>query len=221
MNIDGLGIETIEVLLKENLISDISDLYLLKKEHILPLERIADKSADNLINSIELSKKNPFEKVLFGFGIRFVGETVAKILAQHFKNIDALMIANIDTLIAVDEIGHKIAESVVEFFANQKNIKLIRALKESGLQFVSTVKETLVSSKLEGMRIVVSGVFVNYSRSELKKMIEDHGGKNVSSISKNTTFVLAGNNMGPTKKKKAVDLNVPLINENQFLLKIS
>ncbi|MAW21728.1 MAG: DNA ligase (NAD(+)) LigA [Flavobacteriales bacterium] len=221
MNIDGLGVETVELLLKENLISDISDLYLLKKEQILPLERMADKSADNLINGIEKSKKIPFERVLFGFGIRFVGETVAKILAEYFNNIDALMNANIETLITIDEIGDKIAESVFEYFSHQKNIELIRKLKSSGLQFISTIKDTSLSSKLEGMKIVVSGVFIQYSRSELKKMIEEHGGKNVSSISKNTTFVLAGNNMGPSKKKKAVDLNVPLINENEFLLKIS
>ena len=221
MDIDRLGVETIELLVKENLISDVSDLYSLKKEQILPLERMAEKSADNLINGIEVSKNIPFERVLFGLGIRFVGETVAKILVKHFKNIDALMIADIETLIAVDEIGDRIAESVVEYFSLQENIKLIRELRASGLQFISTIKKTSLSNKLEGMKIVVSGVFRQYSRAELKRMIEEHGGKNVSSISKNTTFVLAGENMGPSKKQQAENLNIPLINEDEFLTKIS
>jgi len=221
MGIDRLGVETIELFVKENLISDFSDLYSLKKEQILPLERMAEKSADNLINGIEVSKNIPFERVLFGLGIRFVGETVAKILAKHFKNIDALMTANIEALIAVDEIGDKIAKSVVEYFSYQGNIELIKELKACGLQFISTIKKTSLSNKLEGMKIVVSGVFRQYSRAELKKMIEEHGGKNVSSISKNTTFVLAGENMGPSKKQKAGDFNIPLINEDEFLTKIS
>jgi len=221
MNIDGLGGETIELLIQEGLISEISDLYLLKKEDVLPLDRIAEKSADNLLLGIEASKKIPFERVLFGLGIRYVGETVAKILAKHFKTIDPLFTADIETLVAVDEIGDKIAESVVLYFSKQKNIDLVAALKNSELQFVSSIEDTIKSEHLKGMKIVVSGVFEKYSRADLKKMIEEHGGKNVGSISKSTTFVLAGENMGPSKKEKAESLGIPLVNENKFLAKIS
>tara|TARA_B100001105_G_C22315356_1_gene410027 strand:- start:191 stop:1072 length:882 start_codon:yes stop_codon:yes gene_type:complete len=221
MNIDGLGGETIELLIQEGLISEISDLYLLKKEDVLSLERMAEKSADNLLLGIEASKNIPFERVLFGLGIRYVGETVAKVLAKHFKTIDAIHTADFETLVAVDEIGGKIAESVVLYFSRQKNIDLINALKNSGLQFVSAIEDTTKSENLKGMKIVVSGVFEQYSRAELKKMIEEHGGKNISSISKNTTFVLAGNNMGPSKKQKAEDLKVEIITEEEFLVKIS
>ena len=221
MNIDGLGGETIELLIQEGLISEISDLYLLKKEDVLPLERMAEKSADNLLLGIEASKNIPFERLLFGLGIRYVGETVAKVLAKHFKTIDSISIADIETLVAVDEIGEKIAESVVLYFSKQKNSDLIIALKNSGLQFVSTIKDTSKSEHLKGMKIVVSGVFSKYSRAELKKMIEEHGGKNVGSISKSTTFVLAGDNMGPSKKEKAESLGISLVNEDEFLAKIS
>jgi len=220
MNIDGLGGETIELLIQEGLISEISDLYHLKKEDILPLERMAEKSADNLLLGIEASKKIPFERVLFGLGIRYVGETVAKVLAKYFKTIEAIITADMETLIAVDEIGDKIAKSVVLYFSKQKNIDLVTALKNSGLQFVSVIEDTTKSEHLKGMKIVVSGVFEKYSRAELKKMIEEHGGKNVGSISKSTTFVLAGDSMGPSKKEKAESLGIPLVNEDEFLAKI-
>jgi DNA ligase (NAD+) len=221
MNIDGLGGETIDLLIQEGLISEISDLYLLEKEDVLPLERIAEKSAENLILGLKASKKIPFERVLFGLGIRYVGETVAKVLAKHFKTIDAIITADVETLIAVDEIGDKIAESVILFFSQQKNIDLITALKNSGLQFISKVEDNSKSEYLKGMRIVVSGVFSKFSRNDLKKMIDEHGGKNVGSISKSTTFVLAGENMGPSKKEKAESLGVNLVNEDEFLAKIS
>ena len=220
MDIEGLGGETIELLINEGLIKEISDLYHLKKEDLLPLERMAEKSVENLFIGVRQSKLIPFERVLFGLGIRFVGETVAKVLAKHFKTIDNIIDADIETLIAVDEIGDKIAESVVSYFLIKENLKLINNLKESGLQFVSTIMDTTKSSNLNGMKIVVSGVFNQNSRAEYKKMIEDHGGKNVSSISKNTTFVLAGENMGPSKKQKAEDLKIPLVNEDEFLAKI-
>ena len=220
MNIDGLGGETIELLVKEGLIKEISDLYYLKKDDLLPLERMAEKSVENLLHAIELSKRISFERVLFGLGIRFVGETVAKVLVKNFKTIDAIIAANLETLLAVDEVGIKIAESVLSYFSNQKNIFLISELKLFGLQFISNNKDTTLSNKLFGLKIVVSGVFILYSRAELKKMIENHGGKNVSSISKNTTFVLAGENMGPSKKKKAEDLGVKLVNEEEFLAKL-
>ena len=197
------------------------DLYHLKKEDVLPLERMAEKSADNLLLGIEESKKIPFERVLFALGIRYVGETVAKVLCKHFKTIDAIHTADFETLVAVDEVGDKIAESVVLHFSQQKNMVLIAALKESSLQFVSAIADTIKSDKLKGMKIVVSGVFSQFSRVGLKKMIEEHGGKNVSSISKSTTFVLAGENIGPSKKQKAADLKVAIITEEEFLAKIS
>ena len=221
MNIDGLGGETIDLLIQEKLISEISDLYLLKKEDVLPLERIAEKSAENLMLGLKASKKIPFERVLFGLGIRYVGETVAKVLAKHFKTIDAIINADMETMIAVDEIGDKIAESVILYFLQQKNIDLITALKNSGLQFVSKIEDTSKSEHLKGMRVVVSGVFSMFSRNELKKMIEEHGGKNVGSISKSTTFVLAGENMGPSKKEKAESLGINIVNEDEFLAIIS
>ena len=188
---------------------------------MLPLERIAEKSAENLILGLEASKNIPFERVLFGLGIRYVGETVAKVLVKHFKTIDRIITADIETMISVDEIGDKIAESIIIYFSQQKNIELIIALKNSGLQFVSKIEDTSKSDLLKGMKIVVSGVFNKYNRSELKKMIEEHGGKNVGSISKSTTFVLAGENMGPSKKEKAETLGVNMINEDEFLAKIS
>jgi len=221
MDIDGLGVETIELLVKENLITDISDLYLLRKDQILPLDRMAEKSADNLINGIEESKKIPFERLLFALGIRFVGETVAKKLANYYTTIDNLMSANFEDLVEVEEIGDKISESVVHYFSQEKNRVLIENLKNHNLCFVAKEKEKNLSSKLEGMAIVVSGVFSVYSRNELKQLIEKHGGKNVSSISKKTTFVLAGENMGPSKKEKAEDLGIPLISEEEFINKIS
>lgn len=221
MNIDGLGGETIELLIQEGLISEISDLYHLKKEDLLPLERMAEKSAENLLLGLEESKEVPFERVLFALGIRYVGETVAKVLCKHFKTIEGIIAADVETLIAVDEIGDKIAESVVFYFSQQKNISLIFNLEKAGLQFTSVIKDTSVSEILKGMKIVVSGIFSKFSRPELKKTIEEHGGKNVNSISKNTTFVLAGDNIGPSKQQKATELGIPLVSEEEFLVKIS
>jgi DNA ligase (NAD+) len=221
MNIDGLGGETIELLIQEGLILEISDLYHLRKEDLLPLERMAEKSADNLLLGLEESKEVPFERVLFALGIRYVGETVAKVLCKHFKTIEEIIDADVETLIAVDEIGDKIAASVVSYFLQQQNKDLIFNLESAGLQFTSVIEDNLVSEILKGKKIVVSGVFLQYSRVELKQMIEDHGGKNVNSISKNTTFVLAGNNMGPSKKMKAEDLGVELVSEKEFLAKLN
>ena len=182
---------------------------------------MAEKSVENLLLAIEASKNISFERLLFGLGIRYVGETVAKVLVKHFKTIDAVIEADFEILVAVDEIGDKIAQSVVDWFSVQKNIDLINALKLSGLQFTSTIEDTTLSDKLEGMKIIVSGTFQKYSRVELKKMIEDNGGKNVGSISKNTTFVLAGDDMGPSKKQKAEDLGILIINEQEFLTKLN
>jgi len=222
MNIDGLGGETVALLYKNGLVTSYADLYELKKEQILPLERIAEKSADNLINGIEASKTIGFERVLFALGIRFVGETVAKKLAQHYKNIDALMQADYHALINVDEIGDKIALSIRSFFKNEENLEIIERLKTYGIQFQLIEKEsTQVSSKFEGMIMVVSGKFEQYSRDEIKQKIEDYGGKNGSSITGKTNVVIAGADMGPAKLEKATKLGIPIWSEEDFVNQIN
>ena len=218
MNIDGLGSETIELLFKEGLIHNYADLYELKKHQIIPLERMAEKSAENIVVGIEKSKEIPFEKVLFALGIRFVGETVAKKLAKHFKSIDALMAASIDELVLVDEIGIKIAESVVDFFSNLVNIQIINRLKDYGLQLKISEKELEgLTNVLFGKTFVVSGVFEIFSRTDLKNSIENNGGKVAGSISKKTDYIIAGDNMGPSKRTKAEELGIPIISENDYL----
>ncbi|PID71166.1 MAG: DNA ligase (NAD(+)) LigA [Flavobacteriales bacterium] len=218
MNIDGLGAETVTMLFNEGLIENYADLYELKKEQVIPLERMAEKSADNLINGIEKSKDIPFERVLYALGIRYVGETVAKKLAHYFKNIENLAQAEFEQLIAVDEIGDRIAESVIEFFNDEKNKKIVRRLKKYGLQFeISAESLENKSDKLQGKKFVVSGVFEKMSRNELKKSIEDNGGKVSGSISSKTDFLIAGENMGPSKRAKAGDLGIPIISEDDFL----
>lgn len=222
MDIDGLGGETVDLLRKEGLIQDYANLYELTVEKVLPLERIAEKSAKNLINGIEKSKEIPFEKVLFALGIRFVGETVAKKLAKHFKSIDNLMAADFETLVAVDEIGDRIAQSIIDFSSNLTSIQLVNRLKEAGLQ-LSVSAESLENQtdKLKGQIFVVSGVFHQMSRTELKKAIEDNGGKVSSSISKKTNFIVAGDNMGPSKLAKAETLGIQIISEQDFINKIA
>ena len=222
MDIEGLGGETVALLVNEGLISDYSDLYELKKDQVSPLERMAEKSADNLIKGIEESIKIPFERVLYALGIRYVGETVAKKLAKHYKKIDSLALATQDDLINVDEIGVKIAESVIEFFNSEKNIRIIERLRNFGVQLeISAEKLANQTNKLKGSSFVVSGVFESLSRDELKKLIEDNGGKVSSSISSKTNYVVAGDNMGPSKKAKAESLNIPIISESDFLQMIS
>ncbi|GGF68251.1 NAD-dependent DNA ligase LigA [Wenyingzhuangia marina] len=218
MNIDGLGAETVDLLCKEKLIENYADLYDLKAEQIIPLERMAEKSANNMVAGIEASKQMPFEKVLFALGIRFVGETVAKKLAKAFKNIDDLFAADLETLIAVDEIGDRIAESIITFRNEPLNQVLIARLKDYGLQF-SLSEEDLKNQTdtLAGKTFVVSGVFHKVSRNELKKLIEDNSGKVSSSISKKTDYIVAGDNMGPAKLQKATDLGVAIISEDDFL----
>ena len=216
MDIDGLGAETVALLYNANLVTNYADLYELKKQQILPLERMAEKSADNLIKGIEKSKEIPFERVLYALGIRYVGETVAKKLAKHYKSIEAIAKANSNDLVLVDEIGEKIAQSVVQFFDNQKNIIIIDRLKQYGVQLESGVEGELVSEKLKGKTFVVSGVFEIYSRDELKKAIEDNGGKVGSSISSKTDYVIAGENMGPAKLDKAIQLKITIISESDF-----
>ena len=200
------------------MIENYADLYDLKVEQMIPLERMAEKSAQNMIEGIEKSKEIPFEKVLFALGIRFVGETVAKKLAKHFKSIDNLMSADFETLISVDEIGDRIAQSIIDFSNDLGNIQLINRLKSSGVQLeVSVESLENQTNKLNGNVFVVSGVFYQLSRNELKKAIEDNGGKVSSSISKKTNFVVAGDNMGPSKKTKAEDLGVAIISEQDFI----
>ncbi|MDC6363099.1 MULTISPECIES: NAD-dependent DNA ligase LigA [Flavobacteriaceae] len=222
MDIEGMGSETVELLFKEGLIANYADLYTLTKEQVMPLERMAEKSAENLVNGVAASKSIPFERVLFALGIRYVGETVAKKLAKAYKNIDALMVATQEELIAVDEIGERIAESVIRFFADSSNVELVDRLKSYGLQF-SLSEEQLENQtdKLKGQTFVVSGVFESISRDDLKKLIEDNGGKVASSISSKTSFVVAGDNMGPSKKTKAESLGVPIISEQEFMEKVS
>ena len=216
MNIDGLGAETVDVLVEKGLISSYADLYDLTFDQLIALDRMAEKSADNLIKGLEASKSVPFERVLFSLGIRFVGETVAKKLAKSFKSIDAIQKAKFDELVSVDEIGEKIAISVQQFFLNEKNVELIDKLKSKGLQF--SIEEKEQSSELfKGKIFVVSGVFSSFSRDEVKELIETNGGKNASSISSKTTYVVAGENMGPSKLKKASDLGVEIIDENRFI----
>lgn len=218
MDIQGLGSETVALLVRNNLIANYADLYLLKTEQLLPLERMAQKSAENLINGVRESKKIPFERVLFALGIRFVGETVAKKLAQHYRTIDALMDASREDLITVDEIGDRIADSVVSFFENEENKDLVNRLKNYGLQ-LEISKEELAgrTDKLEGKTFVITGVFETVSRNELRKLIEDNGGKVTGSISSNTDFLVGGDRMGPSKKNRAEDLGVPILSEKDFL----
>lgn len=218
MDIDGLGGETVALLYKNGLATSYADLYELKKEQVLPLERMAEKSADNLIKSVERSKQIPFEKVLFALGIRYVGETVAKKLASHYKSIDALVQAKYEDLVSVDEIGDRIALSIRSFFKNEGNIELIHRLKSYGLQFEMIEKEnTQVSDKFSGMIFVVSGKFEQFSRDEIKQKIEDYGGKNGSSITGKTNIVVAGADMGPAKLEKATKLGILIWSEDEFI----
>ena len=218
MNIDGLGTETIDLFYQAGLIKDISDLYTLKAMDICRLEGLGEKSAVSIVHGIEDSKKVPFERVLFAIGIRFVGETVAKILARAFKSMEALENATMEQLTSVNEIGTKIAQSIVSFFADERSRELVNRLKEFGLQMELTEDQTQGGTELlAGKTIVISGVFNHHSRDEYKALIERHGGKNAGSISAKTSFVLAGDNMGPAKREKAQELGVKLVSETEFL----
>ncbi|WP_373057465.1 NAD-dependent DNA ligase LigA [Zunongwangia sp. H14] len=217
MDIEGLGGETVALFVNNGLIGNYADLYELKKEQILPLERMAEKSADNLINGIEKSKEIPFERVLFALGIRYVGETVAKKLARHYKSIDALEAASEEDLVAVDEIGERIAWSVADFFANKENKEIVERLKKYGVQMeISAEKLANQTNKLDGKTFVISGTF-EMSRNDLKKLIEDNGGKVSSSISSKTDYLVAGESMGPSKLAKAEKLGTTMLDEQKFL----
>lgn len=216
MNIDGLGSESIEQFYQAGLVNNITDLYSLKKSDILPLERMAEKSAQNIIDGISASVNVPFHRVLFALGIRYVGETVAKKLAGHYKTIDALMRAEYDSLISVDEIGERIAESVIDYFSNEIHRDWIEKLKKAGIQFeIEAIDETSVQT-LTGFKFVVSGVFPNFSRDEIKLLIEKHGGQILSGVSKKTDYLVAGEKMGPSKLEKAHKLGVSIISEGDL-----
>lgn len=222
MNIDGLGPETVDLFYQVGLIKDASDLYALKVEDIMGLERMGRKSAENIIRGIEASKSVPFERVLFALGIRFVGETVAKKLAHALGEIEAIRGAGLDTLKAIDEIGEKIAQSIVAYFDNPMNDALVKRLEAAGLQFRRSEEELEGrTDKLAGLSIVISGVFTHHSRDEYKSLIEKNGGKNVGSISSKTSFILAGENMGPSKLEKAQKLGIRILNEDEFLQMLS
>ena len=218
MNIEGLGPETVDQFYQEGLIHDIADLYKLKASDIINLERMGEKSAENIISGIEQSKNVPFERVLFALGIRFVGETTAKTLVKAFKSIDALIHAGLDDLIHVDEIGEKVAQSIILYFADAKNRDIVERLRVAGVTMEADEQDTADrTEKLAGKSIVISGVFTYHSRDEYKAFIEKHGGKNVGSISSKTSFILAGDNMGPSKLEKAQKLGIAMVSEEEFL----
>lgn len=230
MNIESLGEGKVEILFDNNRVKDIADLYNLTYKDLLGLEKeytlddgkkrivkFREKTVENILKGLEYSKNAPFERVLYALGIRYVGETVARKLALHYRSLNTLMDAGKDDLQNVEEIGERIADSIVAYFANKKNVSIIDRLLKSGLQFsVREGSSSLLSDKLKGKSFVVSGVFTT-SRDQLKKMIEENGGKNVSTVSSKTDFLLAGENMGPEKKKKALALNVEIISKDDFL----
>lgn len=218
MDIEGLGGETVALLYNNGLVKNYADLYDLKIEQLLPLERMAQKSAENIVNGIAKSTEITFDKVLYAIGIRFIGENGAKKLAKHYKNIDNLRKASLEELSAVDDIGAKTAQSVIDFFENQENIKILDKLSLSGVQFKMIEKINVNATNIfAGKIFVVSGVFEKFSRDDLKKAIEDNGGKNGSSISAKTDYLVAGANMGPAKLEKANQLGITMISEDDFI----
>jgi DNA ligase (NAD+) len=217
MNVDGLGSETIDLLYQQGLVRNVADLYDLKKEQLVSLDRMGDKSADRILDGLKATTGIPFERVLFALGIRYVGETVAKKLARSLKSIDLLKLADLTSLTSVDEIGVKIAESIIEWFSKEQHLQLIDRLKNVPLKLETEIIQLEGSSeKLKGLSFVVSGTFKNFSRDELKADIELHGGKNVSSISVKTSYLIAGENIGPSKLEKATQLKIPVISEESY-----
>lgn len=216
MNIEGLGDETVQLLYDNGLVHDISDLYTLKRADLVRLPRLGEKSADNILRNIEASKQVPFARVLFAIGIRFIGKTTAKILARQFKNIDALIHADPEQLIEAEEVGEKIARSIIEYFADAGNMRIVERLRSYGLQFQNQVQEG-ATDRLAGLNFVISGTFVHHSRDQLKELIERHGGRNLSGVSSNVNYLLAGQNIGPAKLAKVSKLGVKMINEEEFM----
>ncbi len=220
MDIDGLGEETIDLLFSKNLIRDISDLYELKLEQLVELDRLGQKSASNILKSIKSSVEVPYSRVLFALGIRHVGETIAKTIASQFRTIDDLIHADMEQLTGINEIGPKIASSIIAYFSDNDNIEMIKRLKSAGIRFTNDSNNINTGNSLDGKTIVISGTFHKHSRDEYKEIIERNGGKNASSVSGNTTFILAGDNMGESKKEKAAELGIPLLIESDFLKEI-
>lgn len=221
MNIDSIGSETVAQLVDNNLINDAADLYTLRKEDIIKLDRMAEKSASNIINNIEMSKNADYERVVFAIGIRFVGENVAKKIANSFTDIHSLATASKEDLMKVDEIGDKIADSIVNYFSNPQNNIFIAKLLDAGLKFNNDTEKKMISQKLSGLSIIISGTFESFSRDEIKNIIELNGGKNVSSISKNTDYMIVGANSGPSKLEKATKLGVKMLSEHDFIKMIN
>lgn len=216
MNIEGLGDETVQLLYDNGLVHDISDLYTLKRADLVRLPRLGEKSADNILRNIEASKAVPFSRVLFAIGIRFVGETTAKILARQFKDIDSLIHADPERLIEAEEVGKKIALSIIEYFADAENMRIIERLRSFGLQFQNQALEG-ATDRLAGLNFVISGTFAHHSRDQLKELIERHGGRNLSGVSSHVNYLLAGQNIGPAKLAKATKLGIKMINEEEFM----
>ena len=221
MDISGLGGETIDLLYKNGLVSNYADLYNLKKKDLIPLERMAEKSAENILNALNLSKQIEFERVLFALGIRFVGQTVAKKIVKAFKNIDNLMSADYESLMEVEEIGEKISKSVLEFFSSIENKKIIYRLQKIGLKFEVSRSDNISKTILSGDSFVISGKFKNLSRDEIATLIESNGGKTTSSVTSKTNYLLGGQDIGPSKLTRANDLNVKIISIEEFLDMIS
>ena len=218
MNIDGLGEETIDLFYQKGLLKNIADIYDLKLEDIAAQERLGEKSAQNILAGIEASKQVPWARVLFALGIRMVGETTAKKIARVYNNIDSLQWATAEQLCAIEDVGPQIAENIVKYFEDIRNIEILDRLRKAGLQMEGESHQpSAISHQLDGMSIVISGTFSQHSRDEYKALIEAHGGKNVGSVSKKTSFILAGENMGPEKRKKAEDLGIRLMTEDEFL----
>ncbi len=216
MDIASLGEETVELLYANGLVRDIADLYDLRTEQLSPLPRLGEKSAENIIRSIRESTRVPFHRVLFGLGIRFVGETTAKYLAEHFRSLEAVMQASREELVEADEVGEKIADAILDYFADPRNLRILERLREAGLQFRAAERERS-SERLAGLSFVISGKFTDHSRDELKELIERHGGKNLAAVSGNTDYLVAGDNMGPAKLKKAEKLGIRIISEQEFI----
>ncbi len=217
LDIDGLGEETVELLYENGLVHDISDLYDLRAEQLAPLPRLGEKSAENIVRSVRASLQVPFQRVLFGLGIRFVGETTAKYLADHFRSLDAVMHASREELVEADEVGGKIADAILDYFADSENLRIIGRLRDAGLQFEAE-ERALASEALAGKSFVISGKFADHSRDELKELIELHGGRNLAAVSASVDFIVAGENMGPAKLKKAEKLGVRIISEQEFIV---
>lgn len=217
MNIDGLGEETIDLLYSQGLLHNIADIYDLTLNDLSCQERLGVKSAQNILAGIEASKQVPWSRVLFALGIRMVGETTAKKIARRYRSIDELQWATHEQLTSIEDIGDQIADNITAYFNDLRNIEIVNRLRLAGVQMASTEDATPVTDLLAGKSIVISGVFARHSRDEYKAMIEANGGKNVGSVSKKTSFILAGDNMGPEKRKKAEDLGIPLVSEDDFL----